>query len=302
MRRNDLSLVRKRRKGWSLFFMALPFMVFVVLFNYVPLAGWGLSFLEYKPGVPILKNQFVGFKNFYLIIKSRDMIRVMKNTIVLSGLNFILMICPVIFALLLNEIKSNKFKRLSQTVTTLPHFISWVIVYSLSFAIFGSEGLMNQLLKPFGIEQRVLINPGAVYWFQSFMYQWKSVGWNAIIYIAAITGIDQELYEAATVDGAGRFRCAWHITIPGLMPTFLVLALLNIAGFVNTGTDQHFVFRNAIIMDNIETLDLYTYRLGMQLLDYSYATAVGIFKSAISIALLFITNNFAKRVRGVVII
>jgi ABC-type polysaccharide transport system permease subunit len=293
---------KKKRKGWELFFMALPLMVFVVLFNYVPLAGWGLSFLEYKPGVPILKNQFVGLNNFSLIVKSRDMIRVMKNTIILSGLNFILTVCPAIFALLLNEIKNNKFKRLSQTVTTLPHFISWVIVYSLSFAIFGNEGLMNQLLKPFGIEQSILINPKAVYWFQSFMYQWKSVGWNAIIYIAAITGIDQELYEAATVDGAGRLRCAWHITIPGLIPTFLVLMLLNIAGFVNTGTDQHFVFRNAIIMDNIETLDLYTYRLGMQLLDYSYATAVGIFKSTISITLLFITNNFAKRVRGEAII
>jgi ABC-type polysaccharide transport system permease subunit len=302
MQQTGFSLGKKKKKGWTLFFMTLPFMVFVILFNYVPLAGWGLSFLEYKPGVPILKNQFVGLKNFDLIIKSRDMIRVMKNTIILSGLNFILMICPVIFALLLNEIRNNKFKRLSQTITTLPHFISWVIVYSLSFAIFGSEGLMNQMFKPFGIEQSVLINPKAVYWFQSFMYQWKSVGWNAIIYIAAITGIDQELYEAATVDGANRLRCVWHITIPGLIPTFLVLVLLNIAGFVNTGTDQHFVFRNAIIMDNIETLDLYTYRLGMQLLDYSYATAVGIFKSTISITLLFITNNFAKHVRGEAII
>jgi ABC-type polysaccharide transport system permease subunit len=208
------------------------------------------------------------------------------------------MVCPVIFALLLNEIRSNKFRRLSQTITTLPHFISWVIVYSLSFALFGSEGLANQLLLPFGVHQSVLTNPNAVYWFQSFMTQWKSVGWNAIIYIAAIAGIDQELYEAAMVDGAGHLRCAWHITIPGLLPTFLVLALLNIAGFVNTGTDQHFVFRNAIIMDTIETLDLYTYRLGMQLSDYSYATAVGIFKSGISIVLLFITDALARRVRG----
>jgi ABC-type polysaccharide transport system permease subunit len=139
MQQIDLSVVRKKRKGWSLFFMALPFMVFVILFNYVPLGGWGLSFMEYKPGVPILKNQFVGLKNFDLIIKSRDMLRVMKNTIILSGLNFILMVCPVIFALLLNEIKSNKFKRLSQTVTTLPHFISWVIVYSLSFNNFAKH-------------------------------------------------------------------------------------------------------------------------------------------------------------------
>jgi ABC-type polysaccharide transport system permease subunit len=288
----------KKKKAWNLFFLALPLMAFVVLFNYIPLAGWGLSFLEYHPGTPVLKNKFVGLDNFRLIFQSRDMVRVMTNTLILSALNFILMVCPLIFAILLNEITSNKFRRVAQTLTTLPHFISWVIVYSLTFAILGSEGLVNQLLAPFGAQQELLIDPKAVYWFQSFLGQWKGVGWSAIIYIAAITGIDQELYEAAIVDGAGRLRCMWHITLPCLMPTILVLALLNIAGFVNTGTDQHFVFRNAIIMDNIETLDLYTYRLGMQLFDYSYATAVGIFKSVISIALLFITNNLAKRVRG----
>lgn len=287
-----------KRKAWNLFFLTLPLMLFVVLFSYVPLAGWWFSFLEYRPGVPIFQNKFVGLKNFQLILQSRDMGRVMKNTLILSGLNFALMVVPVIFALLLNEIGGRGFRKIAQTISTLPHFLSWVIVFSLSFAIFGTEGLMNTILAPFGLQQAVLTNPKAVYWFQSAMNQWKSVGWNAIIYIAAITGIDQELYEAATVDGAGRMRCVWHITIPCLMPTILVLALLNIAGFVNTGTDQHFVFRNAIIMDNIETLDLYTYRLGMQLFDYSYATAVGIFKSAISITLLFITNNFARRVRG----
>jgi ABC-type polysaccharide transport system permease subunit len=293
-----LELVHRKRKAWGLFFLALPLMILVILFSYVPLAGWGLSFLEYRPGVPILKNTFVGFKNFELVLKGRDLGRVMKNTVIFSGLGFILMVVPVIFALLLNEIGSRGFRRAAQTISTLPHFLSWVIVFSLSFAMFGTEGLVNQILTPLGLQQSVLNNPQSVYWFQSILGQWKGVGWSAIIYIAAITGIDQELYEAATVDGAGRLRCAWHITVPGLMPTMLVLALLNIAGFVNTGTDQHFVFRNASIMDNIETLDLYTYRLGMQLFDYSYATAVGIFKSVISITLLFITNNVARRVRG----
>ncbi|MDR3334427.1 MAG: ABC transporter permease subunit [Treponema sp.] len=300
MRNTEMAHCQK--KSWNLFFLALPLMILVILFNYVPLVGWGLSLMEYRPGTPILQNEFVGLKNFRFIIASRDMGRVMKNTIILSGLNFILMICPIIFALLLTEITNNTFRRIVQTLTTLPHFISWVIVFSLAFSIFGSEGLVNRILAPMGLQQAVLSNPKAVYWFQSFLSQWKSVGWGAIIYIAAITGIDQELYEAAIVDGAGRLRCVWHITIPCIMPTILVLALLNIAGFVNTGTDQHFVFRNAIIMDNIETLDLYTYRLGMQLFDYSYATAVGIFKSVISITLLFITNNLAKRIRGEAII
>jgi ABC-type polysaccharide transport system permease subunit len=293
-------MLHKKKKPWNLFFLALPLMLLVLLFSYVPLFGWVISFFEYRPGVSIFKNEFVGLKNFTLIFQtgSRDMARVMKNTLIFSSLGFILMICPVIFALLLNEITNSKFRRVVQTITTLPHFISWVIIFSLSFALFGSEGLVNQLLAPFGLSQAVLVNPKAVYWFQSVLGQWKGIGWSAIIYIAAITGIDQELYEAARVDGAGRLRCAWHITLPGLMPTILVLALLNIAGFINTGTDQHFVFRNPIIMNTIETLDIYTYRLGLQLFDYSYATAIGIFKSFISITLLFITNTLAKKVRG----
>jgi putative aldouronate transport system permease protein len=226
------------------------------------------------------------------------MLRALKNTIIFSAINLVLMACPLLFAILLNEIGHKGFKRVVQTITTLPYFISWVIVYSLAFALFSNEGLVNRLLAPLGIEQSILTNVKAVYWFQSLIYQWKTIGWNAIIYISAITGIDQDLYEAATVDGAGRIRCAWHITVPGIMPTFLVLMLLNISGFVNTGIEQHFAFKNAIIYDNIETLDLYTYRLGLQLFDYSFATAVGIFKSAVSIALLCVTNIFAKKIRG----
>lgn len=291
-----------KKKVWNLFFLALPLMIFVVLFNYVPLAGWVLSLFEYVPGTPLLENKFIGLKYFELIFKNRDMGRVMTNTVIFSSINLVLMICPMLFAILLNEIGNSKFKRLAQTVTTLPHFISWVIVFSLSFSIFGTEGLLNQLLAPLGISQSVLTNSKAVYWFQSALGQWKGVGWGAIIYIAAIAGIDQELYEAATVDGAGRIRCAMHITLPGLMPTFLVLMLLNIASFVNTGFEQYFVFKNALVYDSIETLDLFTYRLGLQQFDYSFATAVGIFKSLISIVLLFITNAVAKLIRGEAIV
>jgi ABC-type polysaccharide transport system permease subunit len=202
----------------------------------------------------------------------------------------------------MNEIRSNAFRRVVQTITTLPNFISWVIIFSLSFALFSSEGLINELLAPFGLSQAILIDAKAVYWFQSALGVWKGVGWGAIVYIAAIAGIDQELYEAARIDGAGHLRCAWHITLPGLTSTILVLALLNIAGFINTGTDQHFMFKNPVIMDTIETLDLYTYRMGLQMYDYSYATAVGIFKSFISITLLFLTNTLAKKVRGETIV
>jgi putative aldouronate transport system permease protein len=289
---------KRKRYTWSLLLLVLPIMLWVVLFDYVPLAGWVLSLFEYRPGLPLFENKFVGLNNFKYFLMGADVLKVVRNTLVFSAINLVAMVFPIIFALLLNEVENRPFRRVVQTVTTVPHFISWVIAYSLCFALFSTEGLVNGLLAKFGLSQNVLSSKNAVYWFQSVMTLWKGLGWSAIIYIAAIAGIDQELYEAATVDGAGRFRCAIHITLPGIMPTFLVLILLNIAGFMNTGTDQHFVFRNPYIMDTLETIDLYTYRVGLQSFDYSYATAVGILKSFISIMLLFITNFAAKKIRG----
>jgi putative aldouronate transport system permease protein len=293
----------KKRRAWNLFFLALPFMIMILSFNYIPLLGWFLSFVEYRVGNPILQNEWVGLKYFKLLFTSRDFFRVMKNTAVFSLLGYALLPVPMIFAILLNEISSKYFRKTAQTLSTLPYFISWIIVYSLAFALFSSDGLINSALAILKIPpQDLLLNPDAVYTFQMTILQWKTLGWGAIIYIAALAGIDQELYEAATVDGAGRLRCALHITVPGLMPTFIVLALLAIANFANNGIDQYFVFKNAFVYDNIEVLDLYTYRIGLELFDYSYATAVGIFKSFISIVLLFLTNYIAKKVRGVSII
>ncbi|MDR0654757.1 MAG: ABC transporter permease subunit [Treponema sp.] len=294
---------RKKERAWNLFFLVLSFMLMVLLFNYIPLFGWVLSFVEYRVGNPIFRNEWVGLKYFRLLFTSRDFFRVMRNTAVFSLLNYILLPLPMIFAILLNEIPSRHFRKIAQTLSTLPHFVSWIIVYSLFFTLFSNDGLINGALRVLKLPpQDLLLNPNTTYVFQTVILQWKTLGWGAIIYIAALTGIDQELYEAATVDGAGRLRCTWHITVPGLVPTFIVLALLAIANFVNSGIDQYFVFKNAFVYDNIEVLDLYTYRIGLELFDYSYATAVGIFKSFISIVLLFLTNYIAKRVRGVSII
>ena len=289
----------KPKKAWNLFWIALPLILIVILFNYVPLAGWILSLFEYKPGYPLLQNKFVGLKYFNLLLTSASTARVMKNTLVFSFLDFLLLPLPMLLAILLNEIKSSKFRKTAQVVTTLPHFISWIIVYSIAFSLFSTEGLLNQLLRMLNMKpQSVLTDRKAVYWFQTLISQWKGLGWGAIIYIAAIAGIDQELYEAARVDGAGRFRCAVSITLPCLMPTFIVMMLLRVSNFVNSGLDQYYVFKNTIVYNNIEVLDLYVYRLGLQLGDYSYAIAAGIMKSFISIALLFIANAVARKVRG----
>lgn len=282
-----------------MFFIALPLMAVVFMISYVPLFGWFLALIEYKPGYPLLANEFVGLKYFRMLLTNRDILRVMGNTLIFSAFNFLALPLPMLLAILLNEIDNRSFRKVAQIVTTLPHFISWVIVYAIAFAIFGSEGLLNQLLAQLGIApQSVLTDRSAVYWFQTLVTIWKGLGWSAIIYIAAIAGIDQELYEAARVDGAGRLRCAIHITLPGLMPTFVVLMLLNVSNFISHGMDQYFVFKNPVIYNVIEVLELYVYRQGLQLGDYSYATAVGILKSLISITLLYTSNAVARRVRG----
>lgn len=289
------STVPKKKKAWHLFWLAMPLMAFVILFQYVPLFGWILSVFEYKPGTPLFKCEFVGLKYFQLIFTGKDMARALTNTLVFSTIKLVLLVCPMIFAILLNEIRSNRYRKCVQTLTTLPYFISWIIVYSLSFSLFSNEGLITNML---GMRKSLLINEDAVYAFQSSLGIWKNLGWDAIIYIAAIAGIPQELYEAAAVDGAGRFRMAIHITVPELMNTFIVLLLMFVGNFINSGMDQYYAFSNNLVIDKIETIELYTYRLGLQQMDYSYSTAIGIFKSVISVILLFGTNTLAKKVRG----
>ncbi|NLD87052.1 MAG: sugar ABC transporter permease [Clostridiales bacterium] len=275
-------------------------MIMVFMFSYVPICGWIISFYEYRTGVPLFENEFVGFKYFKLFFTDKQVLRVIKNTLIFSGIGYALAPLPMVFAILLNEIKSTRFRKIAQTITTLPNFISWVIVYALAFALFSTDGVVNEVLKMFGSDKvtNLLTNKDIVYLFQTIISQWKGLGWGSIIYIAAIAGIDQELYEAAAIDGAGRFGSAIHITLPGLMPTFITLLILSISNLINTGFQQYFVFKNSVVYDKLEVLDLYIYKQGLQIFDYSYSTAVGMIKSVISIVMLTIANIVAKRVRG----
>ena len=215
-----------------------------------------------------------------------------------------LLICsplPAVFAIFLSELKSTKFKKIVQTITTIPNFISWVIIYALAFALFSTDGVVNNVLIGVGILQEpsnLLGNRDATWFLQTALNIWKTLGWNAIIYFAAIAGIDGELYDAASVDGAGRFQKILHITIPGITSTFFVLLLLQISNILALGIDQYLAFYNSMVADKITVLDLYVYRLGLVTQDYSYATAVGILKSVISIVLLFSANGLSKKIRG----
>lgn len=282
--------------------LALPFVVFVFLFSYVPLLGWGLAFFDYKPGLSLDKIKFVGFKYFQLMFfYKEDILNALLNTLVLSFLSMAVSVLPIVFAILLTELRYSRMRKVIQTVVTLPHFVSWIIVYALCFALFSSNGMVSQVLMTLGLTNkplRLMTNASTAWLFMTLLGIWKELGWNSIIYLAAITGIDEEYYDAARVDGAGRFRCIWHITVPGLMPTFIVLLLLKVGNLLSVGFDQYLVFNNAMISSRLEVLDLYTYRIGIGTQDYSFAVAVGIVKSVVSLLMLFSVNALAKRVRG----
>ena len=297
--------VKSESKDYKLLWMAIPFITIVFLFSYVPIFGWIYSFFDYVPGVSIFDCDFVGLEYFKLILKDDNVLRALKNTFVFAIINICLTPLPMLLAILLNELRNGLVKKFVQTFTTLPNFISWVIIFSLATALFASDGIITMLAVKLGLgdaSNSLLGSNEAVYWFQSFLVQWKTLGWNSIIYMAAIAGIDQEQYEAARVDGAGHFKCAIHVTLPAMMETFVVLFILNIGNFLNTGYEQYLLFKNSLTAPNIEVLDLYTYRIGLQNMDYSYGVAISVVKSIVSITLVLAANIVAKKIRGKAVI
>ena len=291
-----------KKERLTITLLAVPFILFVIAFFYVPLCGWILAFINYKPGLNIFQCDFVGLYYFKLIFKEWNKFsQVLTNTLAISFLSILCAPLPAIFAIFLSELKGVRFKKVVQTITTIPNFVSWIIVYALAYALFSSDGVVNHLLLSAGAVDKatnLLGNSDAVWFFQTFLLVWKTIGWNAIIYFAAIAGIDNELYDAASVDGAGRFQKILHVTVPGISSTFFVLLLLQISNLLTQGVDQYLAFYNSMVADKINVLDLYVYRLGLVTQDYSYATAVGIFKSVISIILLMSANGLSKKIRG----
>lgn len=300
MKKKEKSKLKAERVKLTLLF--LPFLIFIIAFKYVPIAGWGLSLIRYKPGLQFWQCEFVGLDNFKMLFKQgATLLKVLRNTFAFSGLGLLFFPIPLIFAILLSEIKSNKFKKTVQILTTVPHFVSWIIIYSLAYALFSTEGVLNTVLMNLGVIEdpvNTLANNDIVWIFHSLLTVWKGLGWNAIIYFAAIAGIDSELYEAASIDGAGRFAKIRYITLPGVSSTFFTLLLLHISNILESGLDHYLAFYNSVVSDKIMVLDLYTYRLGLVSADYSYSTAVGIMKTFVSLVLLFSANAASKKLRG----
>lgn len=294
----------KKWESYKLFLLVLPCLVVIVLFHYLPLWGWSYAFFQYKPGLSLSDCKFVGWDNFKALfgnaVMRNNLIRVIRNTFGIQVLNYLLMPIPMLFAIFLSEIRSKCFQKISQTLTTLPHFISWVIMFSLASSLFGSSGLVNSVIAKAGVEQgiNILTTDHHVWLIQALLNLWKTMGWNAIIYFAAIAGLDQEVYEAAMVDGASRWQKIRYITIPMLIPTFFVLLIMNIGNFLNSGIDQFLAFGNALNKDWIEVLDLYVYNLGIGSGQISFSVAVGIMKSFVALILFASANYASKKIRG----
>lgn len=305
MGRTKLKNSSRKKESKSLALIVLPFIILTFLFCYLPLYGWIYAFYDYRAPLKLSQCEFVGFKWFYKLFANptqvKQLLVVMENTFAMSLLGMATAVLPLLFAVFLNEIRVKWFKNLVQTVTTIPNFISWTLVYSVAFALFSTNGMMNTFLKNLGVIDTAVkfLDSGDHVWLSMILWSiWKNLGWDAIMYLAALSGIDQELFDAAAVDGAGRFATIRYITIPELLPTFSVLMMLRIAGFLNNGMDQYYVFQNAFNKERIQVLDLYVYNIGMTGRSLSLATAVGIMKSIVSVTLLFIVNKTSKKIRG----
>lgn len=292
---------------FRLFLMMLPVIALAFVFSYLPLYGWRYAFFDYKSGETLSMEKFVGFKWFTEIFKTaatkRDIMTVLKNTLAMSGLGILTSWVPMAFAIFLSEIKNTHFRRIVQTFTTIPNFISWVLVYALALAIFSTDGFINTMINSLNPNDTAVatnyLMDSSHMWLKMLAWGlWKGVGWSAIIYIAAISGIDQGLLEAATVDGAGRFARMWYITVPELIPTYCVLLLMSVANILSNGMDQYLVFSNAVNREQIQVLDLYVYNLGIGSGLIPLSTVVGMVKSIVSVILLFAANGVSKAIRG----
>ena len=296
-------------RKYKLFLMMLPFLLAVFLFSYLPLFGWSYAFYNYKFGLPMSQQEFVGFRWFTEMITNpghrENIVRVLRNTFAMSGLNLATSWLPMVFAIFLNEISHTRFKKFVQIFTTLPNFISWALVFSFAMCLFSMEtGIYTKFMMGIGaIDKPVAwLNSSSHIWLKMWAWNtWKGLGWGAIMYLAAIAGIDQELYEAARVDGAGRWMQMRYITLPGLLPTFFVLLMLSISNILNNGMEQYLVFQNSMNKTTIEVLDLYVYNITIAAKGdtlYSFATAIGILKTVVSVTLLFSANFASKKLRG----
>ena len=275
------------------------FVVYGIIFYYLPLAGWIMAFQNYKPKDGFLGSEFVGLEKFKFLFSDATFLQVIRNTLAMGILNLVAtFVMAIVFAILLNEVRLVVGKKLVQTISYLPHFLSWIIVTGILHDALSSTGIVNELLTNWGILDgpiNFFANKSYFWPIVAFANVWKETGWNAIVYLAAITSIDPGLYEAVTIDGGGRWAKIRHITLPSIKPTIMILLIMNIGNVLNAGFEVQYLLGNGLVKSVSDTIDIYTLTWGISQNDYSLGTAAGIFKSVVAIVLIFAANKFAKR-------
>ncbi|PWV94541.1 putative aldouronate transport system permease protein [Paenibacillus cellulosilyticus] len=286
------------QRYWQLYIMLLPVIAYFFVFKYMPLYGVTIAFKEYNPFKGVNASEWIGLDVFRNIFAMEDFYTALRNTFLLNGLDFVFGFpAPIFLAICLNELKFASFKRLSQTLLYLPHFISWVIIGGIMYQLFATNyGIINLLLAKIGIAKIPFLSDSS-YWLVTYTSVgiWQSIGWGSIIYLAAMTGINKELYDAADVDGASRLRRIWHITIPGIRSTIIVLMILKIGDMVDIGFDRPYIIGNVMVRDVSDVLSTFIYRVGLQNSQYSTATAVGLFQAVVGLAFVLTANYVSKK-------
>ncbi len=295
------------KRYWQLYALLLLPMIYFFVFKYVPMEYVLIAFKKYSIvqkvwEMPWAKNH--GMEYFIKAFSSKDFINSLRNTIVLNLLDLVIGFpIPIIFALILNELRFKLFKKSVQTIAYMPHFLSWVIIYGLALQLFApTNGLVNMAIMKFGGEAVPFLNEGK-HWVGTYIGLgiWQSFGWNSIIYLAAIAGISPELYEAASVDGAGRFQKMWHVTLPGIKPTIVVLLIMALGNVIGSNFDRPFALQNNLVMQNAEVISTYVYKAGIKGLQFSLTTAVGLFQSVVNVIFLLSANWLSRKLgeRGI---
>ncbi|MEC0368818.1 ABC transporter permease [Paenibacillus chibensis] len=296
----------RQRISWSLIksqkqliWMSVPLTLYIILFAYVPVWGWTMAFQNYKPARSFSQQDWVGFKHFKFLFTDDDFLRVLRNTIGMSLINLVLgFVTAIVLALLLNEIKKIVWKRTVQTISYLPHFLSWVIVTGIVATSLASDGIVNDvLMKLHLIKEPILwLSEGKYFWgVVGASHVWKEVGWNTIIYLAAMASIDPALYEAAEIDGASRYKKMLYVTLPGIKATIVILLIMSIGHILDAGFEVQYLLGNGLVVDWAETVDIFVLKYGIAQGNYSLATAGGIFKTVVSVTMLLLANQTAKR-------
>ena len=298
--RNKKNIINQLKKSWQLYIFVAPAVVYFIIFEYAPMYGLQIAFKDFKAIEGILGSEWVGFKHFVDFFNAYNFWTLIKNTFLINLYELIFAFpAPIILALSINQLLRKRYKKFLQTITYAPHFISTVVMAGMLYLFLSpSSGFINNIIEFFGGEPINFL--GGTKWFKTVFVAsgiWQQTGWSAIIYLAALTSIDPELHEAATVDGASKLRRIWHIDIPGILPIITILMILNFGNFMSVGFQKILLLQNSLNINSSEVIQTYVYKQGLVKADYSYAAAVGLFNNIINFILLVLMNTFARRMK-----